>query len=67
LESFVRDGSQIFLADSLSLYGTWDEPVVIVSDGPYGLGNYPGDPSNPDDLPELYLPSTGKTPSVREG
>ena len=41
---FVRDNSTIFLGDALDFYDMWETPTVIISDGPYGLGSYPGDP-----------------------
>jgi len=31
-------------------------PDVIVSDGPYGLGSYPGDPTSSTVLPNWYEP-----------
>lgn len=42
--------------DALALYETWPTPIAIVSDGPYGLGSFPGDPPTPDPLPEWYRP-----------
>jgi hypothetical protein len=41
--------------DALSLYGLWPAPVVIVADGPYGLGG-PGDLRRVTDLPDWYDP-----------
>ena len=35
-------------------YASWPTPTCIVSDGPYGIGGYPGDPSDPVHLPEWY-------------
>lgn len=43
-------------ADALECYGNWPRPTVIVSDGPYGLGIYPGEPTKPNLLPDHYLP-----------
>jgi hypothetical protein len=31
-------------------------PTVIISDGPYGLGKFPGEPISPDGLAEWYAP-----------
>lgn len=39
----------------LHLYDQWESPVVIVSDGPYGLGGR-GDVKRVDELPGLYSP-----------
>lgn len=46
----------IFFGDALSLYSKWPRPTVIISDGPYGLGSYPGDPPTAESLPSLYEP-----------
>jgi site-specific DNA-methyltransferase (adenine-specific) len=42
--------------DALDLYARWPSPIVIISDGPYGLGSFPGDPPTPDMLAEWYRP-----------
>lgn len=44
------------LGDALQHYAAWPAPTVIVSDGPYGVGGFPGDPPTPDDLPAWYAP-----------
>ena len=36
------------------VYGEWDSPDPIVSDGAYGVGGFPGDPRTPDGLEEWY-------------
>lgn len=54
--SFSRRGVGICLGDSLSLYPHWSTPTVIISDGPYGVGGFPGDPPTPDGLAEWYEP-----------
>lgn len=56
IDSFYRDQAAIFLGDAMSYYGKWPRPTVILSDGPYGLGSYPGDPPTPDALAEFYAP-----------
>jgi hypothetical protein len=56
ITSFHRDGAEVFLGDALDFYGKWPSPTVIVSDGPYGLGSYPGDPPTPGRLEEAYAP-----------
>jgi hypothetical protein len=48
--------AQITRADALSCYADWPTPTVIVSDGPYGVGGYPGDPRTPGELPDTYEP-----------
>lgn len=53
---FERGGVAIHHADVATLYETWESPVAIVSDGPYGVGGFPGDPPTPDGLPEWYEP-----------
>lgn len=40
--------------DALKVYDTWLPPTAIISDGPYGLGKFPGEPHSPDDLAEWY-------------
>ena len=49
-------GIKIEFGDSLGLCEHWQSPTVIVSDGPYGLGSYPGDPVSPEGLAECYRP-----------
>jgi len=51
---FHRDEAVIYLGDALDYYAKWDPPTVIISDGPYGLGSFPGDPPTPEGLAELY-------------
>lgn len=43
-------------ADALTRYSSWAAPTVIISDGPYGLGLFPGDPPTPHELAEWYEP-----------
>lgn len=42
--------------NSLDCYDNWPSPTVIISDGPYGVSGYPGDPPTPDSLAEAYEP-----------
>lgn len=44
------------LSDSLNLYGRWETPTVIVSDGAYGVLGFEGDTSDHSDLPNWYSP-----------
>ena len=46
--------------DALELYDEWDTPVVIISDGPYGVKGFPGDLTTPDDLGKWYEPHIKK-------
>jgi site-specific DNA-methyltransferase (adenine-specific) len=42
--------------DALAAYAEWDTPAVIISDGAYGVGGFPGDPRTPDGLADWYRP-----------
>lgn len=42
--------------DVMKCYDRWESPVVIISDGPYGVASFPGDPPTPDELPKWYEP-----------
>jgi site-specific DNA-methyltransferase (adenine-specific) len=46
----------LFLGDSLDYYLGWDSPTVIISDGPYGIGGFPGDPHSSGELQAWYEP-----------
>lgn len=46
--------NKIFLGDSKNFYDQWDSPTVIVSDGPYGVSGYDGDPNTEKYLPSFY-------------
>ncbi len=48
--------AQLELGDAQGCYARWPAPVVIVSDGPYGIGGYPGDPPTPEGLARWYEP-----------
>jgi site-specific DNA-methyltransferase (adenine-specific) len=53
----VRIGaSHLYRGDVLGVYDAWQPPACIVSDGPYGLGKFPGEPVSPDGLAEWYAP-----------
>lgn len=53
---YEREGVRIFCADVSTLYSEWDPPIAIISDGPYGVGGFPGDPPTYDLLAEWYEP-----------
>ncbi len=55
--SFTTHGSvRIEMANSLDRYAFWPKPTVIISDGAYGVGGFPGDPPTPAGLAEWYAP-----------
>lgn len=53
---FQRDQSAIYNADVCELYISWDRPIVIICDGPYGVSGFAGDPPTPEALPLWYEP-----------
>lgn len=53
---FRRDEATIHLGDVQGLYPRWPAPTVIISDGAYGLGSFPGDPPTISDLEDWYRP-----------
>jgi hypothetical protein len=59
-KKYKRDGVLIMQGDSLELCGDWDSPITIISDGPYGLNSFPGDPPTPDKLDSWYEPHIKK-------
>ena len=50
----------IYPGDALQWYDKWPPPIVIISDGPYGLASYPGDPPTPTTLAQWYAPHVAK-------
>lgn len=53
----VRLGqASIIHDDALNAYEGWLPPTCIISDGPYGLGKFPGEAVTPDSLAEWYAP-----------
>jgi site-specific DNA-methyltransferase (adenine-specific) len=46
----------LFEGDALDAYDTWAAPMCIISDGPYGLGKYPGEAVSPMGLADWYAP-----------
>ena len=51
-----RSGAVLYYGDFREVAGGWPAPTVIVVDGPYGVGSFPGDPVAYDALPEWYRP-----------
>ena len=56
LPPFSRRGATLHYGDFLEASAEWAAPTVIISDGPYGIGSFPGDPASPEALPEWYRP-----------
>lgn len=56
MKQVVVATSHVELANSLERYSAWPAPTVIVSDGAYGVGGFPGDPPTPAGLAEWYAP-----------
>jgi len=56
MKLFNRDNIYLFHGDAMELYEKWPQPMAIISDGPYGLKSFPGDPPTPDSLDTWYLP-----------
>ncbi len=54
--TYGRLGANLYHGDFLEVSENWPSPTVIVSDGPYGIGSFPGDPPSPEYLPEWYRP-----------
>jgi site-specific DNA-methyltransferase (adenine-specific) len=46
----------LVLGDVLEHYASWPAPTVIVSDGAYGVGGFPGDPPTVERLADWYEP-----------
>ena len=49
-------GVALHHGDFLRVSADWPAPTVIIADGPYGVGSFPGDPASPELLPEWYRP-----------
>ena len=54
--SLKLESASLHCCDALSAYDEWLPPTCIISDGPYGLGKFPGEPISPDGLSEWYAP-----------
>lgn len=55
-EAAERNGIHIYHGDVSRHYAKWPSPTVIISDGPYGLASFPGDPPTVDSLVDFYEP-----------
>lgn len=49
-------GASIYAGSALDAYDGWLAATCIISDGPYGLGKFPGEPEQPHGLAEWYAP-----------
>ncbi|MHB8468163.1 MAG: DNA methyltransferase [Gaiellaceae bacterium] len=54
--TFADGRVQLMLGNAVDHYDDWPQPDVIVSDGPYGLRSFPGDPAEVNGLAALYEP-----------
>lgn len=54
--TFSAKDVALYHGDALPLYSEWDSPTVIISDGAYGLGLFPGDPKEAELLTSWYEP-----------
>ena len=52
----MKTHNNIFLGNALDFYPDWDNPMVIISDGPYGVSGYDEDLNKEEHLPEWYEP-----------
>lgn len=53
---YSRRKANLFRGDFRKVSATWPAPTVIVVDGPYGVGGFPGDPYSAAELPAWYEP-----------
>ena len=50
------DDWELFHGEAQQAYRGWPSPALIISDGAYGVGGFPGDPRSADDLDAWYEP-----------
>ncbi len=53
---YQRLGATLYHGDFLEVSTQWPSPTVVVVDGPYGVGSFPGDPVSHEALPGWYRP-----------
>ena len=53
-EPYQEEGVEIWPGDVRDRYDDWDTPTTIVSDGAYGVGLFPGEPDEAEEIPEWY-------------
>ena len=56
LAEYHRFGANLYHGDFLKVSAAWASPTVIIVDGPYGVGSFPGDPPSHEGLAEWYRP-----------
>lgn len=56
MEFFKTQAGELYHNDVLKVYQNWEQPVCIVSDGPYGINGYEGDEQSDSSLAQTYLP-----------
>lgn len=56
MEIYRNNNIVFYNDDALNLYDLWETPVVIVSDGPYGVSGFKGDLFSYKDLASWYEP-----------
>ena len=49
-------GYELHRGDVSEVYPAWPAPALIISDGAYGVGGFPGDPWTTEDIIEWYRP-----------
>lgn len=54
VETWHNDYATLYHGNSLDYYASWDSPVVIISDGAYGVLGFEGDTSDHLGLPQWY-------------
>lgn len=59
-EIYKNKKIKIYQGDVKDLYDSWGKPTVVISDGPYGIAGFPGDPPTHEGLGEWYEPHIRK-------
>ena len=57
---YRRFGATLYCGDFLRVSAEWPSPTVIIVDGPYGVGSFPGDPVSHEALAEWYRPHVAR-------
>ena len=57
---YRKFGAALHCGDFLEVSAEWPSPTVIIVDGPYGVGSFPGDPLSHEALPEWYRPHVAR-------
>ena len=55
-DGYTRAGVSIHFDHIEKLYDRWPTPTCIISDGPYGVGGFPGDSHAAESLADRYRP-----------